>query len=153
MMPSWSAGSASGGGDLRGLLIAGRAERDPAGLALLADRDGQSQHTVAQVGRHPACVDVVTQEQLAGELAVGALIDDHFVAVLASRRAATTASTLASSPPTRIGPRAANCGNGLGPSGGSGPAPPAPAGSACPAKPTLPPAVATTGLMQATRTA
>src|SRR3954451_18778795 len=88
MMPSWSAGSASGGGDLRGLLIAGRAEGDPAGLALLADRDGQSQHTVAQVGRHPACVEVATQEQLAGELAVGALIDDPSVAVLASRRAA-----------------------------------------------------------------
>src|SRR6187431_2357533 len=87
-MPSWSAGSARGGGDLRRLLIAGRAERYPAGLALLADGDGQPQDTVAKVGRHPAGVEVVTQEQLAGELTVGALIDDHFVAVLASRRAA-----------------------------------------------------------------
>ena len=44
-----------------------------------------------------------------------------------SRRRAEQATHLrlhpASSPPTRIGPRAANCGNGLGPSGGSGAAP------------------------------
>src|SRR4051795_4843138 len=87
-MPSWSAGSARGGGDLGRLLVARRAERDPAGLALLADRDGQPQNTVAQVGRHPAGVEVVTQEQLPGELAVRALVNDHFVAFLAGRRAA-----------------------------------------------------------------
>jgi hypothetical protein len=76
------------------------------------------------------------------ELPVGALIDDHFVAVLASRRA----------PGPDGDDIVLDVRNGLGPSGGSGAASPH-RRAACPAKPTLPTAVATTGLMPVTRAA
>jgi len=126
-----------------------RRARSPVGLGFAAFESAGYALVASFTVHGLSLVDLVSTELLRGLLTPFG----HAVWIRGGPCRPSPALTLASSPPTRIDPRAANCGNGLGPSGGSGAAPPAPAGPACPAKPTLPPAVATSGLMPVTRAA
>ena len=66
-------------------LALGRGERDTPGLARFADRDAQGEHPVGEVRGEAVGVEVVAEEQLPGELAVGPLVSDHLVPFLALR--------------------------------------------------------------------
>ena len=59
-----------------------------AGLALLRDRDGQRQHAVVTYRAQLVRIEVVAEKQLAPKLALGPLIDDQLIALLAQRTAA-----------------------------------------------------------------